>query len=444
MDKSVTWSAMLGTISSSGLYTAPSAAGTDTVTAVSNANNAMSATSTVTITAAAPPNAVSMLHFGNAGFGGDDTNVFQTALTSTAANGQTLEIPAGNYNINPISFPNNSNVFVDAGATVAANSGYSSSSVMLTIHASNVTLTGSGAAVSVFQMPLAQAASKSDGSQFRHCLDVETATNVTISGISCNLSGGDGLYLRTSTNVTVTNCIFDHNFRQGSSITGQVNHINFVGDYFTNTSGTAPQSGIDIEPNSPGDYLLDVNITDCYTNGNAGDGIEFSLWLLNSSSQPIGITVLRNHSTGNGRYGYFANNNDPTNAPGTILVQDSYSDQSGSYGACARFYAANGANLTFQNLTITNPNVNGPDPSYGDSGAVEIVRGGGGTVPQGNVYFVNVNIASTDGNTTYYFNFNDGSGVGTTNVEFEPGTLSGATKAPPNGLVQGVATSVID
>lgn len=75
---------------------------------------------------------------------------------------------------------------------------------------------------------------------------------------------------------------------------------------------------------------------------------------------------------------------------------------------------------------------------------MEIVRGGGATVQQGNVYFVNVNIASTDGNTTYYFNFNDGSGLGTTNVEFEPGALSGATKAPPNGLVQGVATNVID
>ena len=92
----------------------------------------MSASSTVTITPAAPPNAVSLLHFGNAGFGGDDTNVFQTALNSTAANGQTLEIPAGSYNINPISFPNNSNVFVDSGVTVAANSGYGANSAMLT------------------------------------------------------------------------------------------------------------------------------------------------------------------------------------------------------------------------------------------------------------------------------------------------------------------------
>ena len=46
--------------------------------------------------------------------------------------------------------------------------------------------------------------------------------------------------------------------------------------------------------------------------------------------------------------------------------------------------------------------------------------------------------------TTYYFDFEDGSNIGTSNVVFEPGTLSGATKAPPNGLMQGVAYSSIN
>jgi hypothetical protein len=100
-------------------------------------------------------------------------------------------------------------------------------------------------------------------------------------------------------------------------------------------------------------------------------------------------------------------------------------------------------------LTVTNPHVNGPDPSYGDSGAVDVVRGGGGTIPLGNVHFLNVNIASTNGKIDHYFIFKDGSNVGivTTGinrVEFVPGTLSGATNAPPNGLVQGVATDLID
>jgi parallel beta-helix repeat protein len=439
-DKSVTWGALLGTVTSSGLYTAPSTAGTDTITAVSDADPTKFASTTVSILAAAPLNAVNLLKFGNAGFGGDDTNVLQTALNSTAANGQVLEIPAGNYNINPLSFPNNANVFVDAGATVTANSGYADGVTMLNISSSNVTIAGAGAAVSVFHMLKAEYTS---GEQ-RHCMYIVNASNVTISGISCNDSGGDGLYLAGSTNVTVEDCVFNNNRRQGSSITGGVNHVHYLRDHFTNTNGTAPQSGIDVEPNAPGGFLLDVNITDCYTDNNAGDGLMVSLWMLNSSSQPVGVTVLRNHSTGNQRYGYFANNNDPSNAPGTILVKDSFSDQSGSYGAVGRFYAANGASLTFQNLTVTNPHVNGPDPVLGDSAAVGVVRGGGGSIALGNVHFMNTTIAITNGKSDRYFNFQDNSGIGIKNVEFEPNSLSGATNTPPNGLDQGSGANAID
>ena len=389
---------------------------------------------------ARPAVTYNLLHFGNAGFGGDDTNVFQTALTYTAANAAALEIPAGSYNISPVSFPANSYLVVDANVTVTANPGYGTNDHMLNVNAKNITIVGAGAATSVFHMLKAQYTS----GEWRHCLDIENATNVTVSGISCNDSGGDGAYVRASTNVTIEDSIFNNNRRQGSSITGQVNHIYYLRDYFTNTSGTAPQSGIDIEPNASGDYLLDVNISDCYTNTNAGDGLLVSLWQMTSASQPVGITVLRHHSTGNQRYGYVANNNDPSNAPGTILIQDSFSDQSGSYGAAGRFYAANGASLTFQNLTVTNPHVNGPDPSYGDSGAVDVIRGGGGTVAQGNVHFLNINIAVTNGKVDRYFNFQDDSSVGTTNVEFVPGTLSGATQAPPNGLMQGQAYNSIN
>lgn len=434
-NKSVTWSALLGTIASSGLYTAPSTPGTDTITAVSDADPTKFGSSTISITAAAPPDAVNLLKFGSAGFGGDDTNVFQTALNSTAGNGQILEIPPGSYNINPLSFPTNSNVFVDAGVTVTASSGYADGVKMLHINSSNVTITGAGAAVSVFHMRKAEYTS----GEWRHCMDIEGASNVVISGISCNDSGGDGLYLAGSTNVTIEDCIFNNNRRQGSSITGGVNHIYYLRDHFTNTSGTAPQSGIDIEPNDPGGFLLDVNIEDSYTDGNAGDGLMISSWLMNSTSKPISVKVLRHHSTGNQRYGYVGINSDPSNAPGTILIQDSFSDQNGSYGAAGRFYSANGASLTFQNLTVTNPHVNGPDPDYHDSGAVEIIRGGGGTIPLGNVHFLNITIAITNGKSDHYFNFQDGSNIGivttgSNRAQFIPVSLSGVTNVPPNGF----------
>jgi hypothetical protein len=441
-DKSVSWKASLGSVSASGFYTAPSNAGSDTVTATSNADSSKSGSATVSVTAAAPAppsngNTVSLLKFGNAGFGGDDTSVFLAALNSTAGSGQVLEIPAGNYNISPISFPSNSKMQVDSGVTVSANSGFGSGDRMLNINSSNVTITGAGASASVFQAPKARAASQGDGSEYRHCLAIQGASNVTVTGISCNQSGGDGLYVSAATNVTVSNSTFDGNYRNGASVIGQLNHINISGNRFTNTNGTLPQAGVDIEPNNPADFVLDVNFADNVTSNNAGDGFAVSLWTLDSSSQPVGITVARNHSDQNGRYGYFANNNDPSNASGAVTFTDCTTDQSGSDGANARFYAATGASLTFTNLTVTNPHMNGPDPSYGDSVAVAIIRGGGGVAAEGNVHYRNVNVSVTNGKVDYYFDFHDGSGIGVSNVTFLPGTLSGASKAPPNGLLSG-------
>jgi hypothetical protein len=439
-DKSVTWKAALGSITASGLYTAPSKAGTDTVTATSDADSSKSGSATISVTAAAPPpsgNTVSLLTFGNAGFGGDDTSVFQTALNSTASHTQILEIPAGSYNISPINFPSNSNMKVDADVTVSANSGFGSSDRMLNVNSNNVTISGAGGSTSVFQMPKARTASQGDGSQYRHCLGIQNASNVTVTGIACNQSGGDGIYVSAATNVTITKCVFDKNYRDAGSIIGRLNHINITNNVFSNTNGTAPQAGVDLEPNNPGDFVVDVNFTDNTMVNNSGDGLAISLWTLDSTSQPVSITVTRNRSDNNGRYGYFANNNDPSNAAGTITLNDCTTDQSGSDGANARFYSANGASLTFNNLTVTNPHRNGPDPSYGDSAAVAIIRGGGASVPEGNVHYRNVNVNVTNGKVTYYFDFHDGSNIGVSNVTFTPGTLSGASQAPPNGLLSG-------
>jgi hypothetical protein len=394
-----------------------------------------------------PATTYNLLHFGNAGFGGDDTNVFQTALTYTAANAAALEIPAGSYNISPVTFPANSYVIVDANVTVSANPGYGANAEMLDINSANVTIVGAGSATSVFQMPLAHAASVTDGSQFRHCLEIgngAAASNVTISGIACNESGGDGLYIRNATNVTVENCLFNGNYRNGASITGEVNGITLIGNYFTNNDGTIPKSGIDIEPNSPTDFLLNISLQNNYTDTNAGDGLEFELENLTSASQPVSITVSGHHSDGNGRYGYVGLNNYPTNPGGTILVENSFSNGDGDFCAIGRFWQAGGTLLSFANLTCTNPHVNGPDPSYGSSAAVGALRGGGATIAMGNISFTNPNISATNGMTTYYFDFEDGSNIGTSNVVFEPGTLSGATKAPPMGLLLGVGYSSIN
>ena len=424
----------------------------------SSAGSAPGSTPAPSSTSAAPSilngPSVGLLTFGNAGFGGDDANVIQSALNTTAANGQVLRIPAGSYNISPISFPNNSQLALDAGVTITANSGYGPFDKMLNIKSKDVTIAGPAATSVIFKMRKSEYAAEHarDGSEYRHCLNIEGASNVAVSGISCNQSGGDGLYIgygaqnQPSQNVTVSDSIFDQNFRQGwSLISGQ--HIFVYRCHFTNTSGTNPEAGIDIEPNTPSGVVADVHIEDSFTTGNAGPGFKLAFWKIDGTSQTVNLTLLRHHSSANKLSGYDANNNDVnSNARGQVLVQDSYSENDGSYGALGHWYQANGPTLIFQNLTIANPHQNGPDPTYGngDMAAVGLMRGGGGQQPLGNIQFRGVNISVTNGKVNRYFNFADDSKKAIEKMVFNPGTLSGASQVPPDGLIEAAGYNTVN
>ena len=145
------------------------------------------------LTATMPGQTVRLAHFGAAGHGNDDTRVFQSAIDSAAAHGQTLEIPASPvpYHVKPLKIPSNSRIVVDAGATVQAAPGYKLFDRLLSIvNVRNVTIKGTPGK-SVFRMLKPEYTS----SEYRHCVDIEGASNVRITGIAANDSGGDGLYI---------------------------------------------------------------------------------------------------------------------------------------------------------------------------------------------------------------------------------------------------------
>ena len=79
-----------------------------------------------------------------------------------------------------------------------------------------------------------------------------------------------------------------NNWRQGLSIISVVN-MSVEGSSFTGTNGTAPQFGIDLEPNRVQDALVNVLIRNCSFVGNVGGGIQFGLHKLSD----FGITPLR-------------------------------------------------------------------------------------------------------------------------------------------------------
>jgi hypothetical protein len=98
--------------------------------------------------------------------------------------------------------------------------------------------------------------------------------------------------------------------------------------------------------------------------------------------------------------------------------------------------------VTFKNLSVVNPNQNGTNAV--DNAAIAVGRGGGGLGDQGNSFFTGTNVSVTNGKIDYYFTYYDGSGQPFHNVQWvNPGTLSGAKKAPPNGLFNGAAVNTV-
>ena len=116
------------------------------------------------------------------------------------------------------------------------------------------------------------------------------AENVIIENVVCSQFWGDGINLQryrdfypteifgvtvegkeANRNIIVNNVLCDDNRRQGMSVEA-VDRMQITNSQFNNTSGTAPQSGIDIEPWVRWD-VKDITIFNVTCSGNLGHGI---------------------------------------------------------------------------------------------------------------------------------------------------------------------------
>lgn len=110
------------------------------------------------------------------------------------------------------------------------------------------------------------------------------AKNVVIKGLALQECWGDGSaiggrdnnvsVLNPSENIKFINCIFNDNRRQGCSVV-TADGVSFDNCQFTNTYGTLPMAGVDLEPNltnSDGTlkvgYVRNIGFRNCQFNGN--------------------------------------------------------------------------------------------------------------------------------------------------------------------------------
>ena len=132
------------------------------------------------------------------------------------------------------------------------------------------------------------------------------AKNILVQDTTCNEFWGDGFYIgettpgKPSENVRLVGIKADRNRRQGLSLISGKN-IEIINAGFTNTNGTAPAAGIDIEPNNPRNVLENIIIRDLTTAGNQGAGIIINSGALAGTTNPVGIRILNHRDEGSDR-----------------------------------------------------------------------------------------------------------------------------------------------
>ncbi|KYG59423.1 cell wall-binding repeat-containing protein [Planococcus maritimus] len=127
-------------------------------------------------------------------------------------------------------------------------------------------------------------------------VSIRGAENIYIENAKISNFWGDGIYIGSTAkknyniNIEINNVELTNNRRQGISIIS-VENLLIKDATITNTNGTSPQCGIDIEPNNGNERLVGIRIINLSTSNNAGSGLKFYLKRIQNNTRPIDIYV---------------------------------------------------------------------------------------------------------------------------------------------------------
>lgn len=231
----------------------------------------------------------------------DETDSVLAAITFTAGVCKLFWPPA-TCNSDPIVVPSNSHWVFHRECVLKATTGYGSTSELLDFtSADDVTLECNGA---TFQMLKSEYVT----GEHRHCFNLVNCSDVLITDPNAIDSGGDGYYINGATRVTLVNPVADNNRRNGMSII-KANTLRVINPILKNTTGTAPQSGLVIEPNGTTDDLIDIVIDSPQLLNNDGSGLVIYLDDYKTGTpNDVSITINNPVSKSNAEYGYSISN----------------------------------------------------------------------------------------------------------------------------------------
>ncbi|MBB6370361.1 right-handed parallel beta-helix repeat-containing protein [Chryseobacterium shigense] len=194
---------------------------------------------------------------------------------------------------------------------------------------------------------------------------------INIIGSYIESNWGDGICIGSrnninSSDITIKNVILKDNRRNGLTIGGVVNLL-LENAYIANTSGTNPQAGIDIEPDSNSYEVKNVKLNNIETENNGNYGIIISPGNMVGKQQKAISVAINNFKDNGSRIGFgLAVTRDKPNAGFPQLNGNiSVSNFSSQNNATAKFRSFKGAshqvnvNMDFGKLGASSKNANG-------------------------------------------------------------------------------------
>jgi polygalacturonase len=203
----------------------------------------------------------------------DDTAALQAAFDKIAGTGGTVLVPDGIYMVDAVSeerrltIRNNTTLKLSPGATLKVLPNGAQTYVLLTIAgSSNITVTGGTLEGDRTQH------TGTEGEFGQGLMIVQGAKNITVSGVTSKEMWGDGFFVAAAQNITFCSVVADHNRRQGLSVI-EADQLEVKNSVFSNTQGTRPSAGIDLEPDDVKQLISNVRIHNSKFLNNKGPGI---------------------------------------------------------------------------------------------------------------------------------------------------------------------------
>ncbi|MBQ9368502.1 MAG: right-handed parallel beta-helix repeat-containing protein, partial [Victivallales bacterium] len=257
----------------------------------------------------------------------------------------------------------------------------------------NVTLRGEGKGATLRMRKADYHSDEYQKAEWRHAISLKSSRNINILNLSLVESGGDGIYLGIAkqgvipTDIVIKDVVCDGNNRQGISIIAGINVL-IENTKLINTKGTAPEAGIDFEPNRNNEPIRNIVMRKCFLANNAGHGIHFWIGKMDSSVSPLDVVIedCVSQDAGQACFSLCATNGPGKTLQGRVLVKNCIFEN-GQFPVRFRGTSNIGFKTTFENVVMKNMSQKNPKVSpiviQGDARDEE---------PSGNIHFQNVRL----------------------------------------------------